>query len=79
MKKVASYNIASSPIGSIDMIAHSYRSKTTKILIRTEAGDIYEVSCVTGKVFLLRKLVDSEAVISVEPNPIGQPVDNNSS
>ena len=78
-EKVASYNIASSPIGSIDMIAHSHRSKTTKILIRTEAGDIYEVSCVTGKVFLLRTLVDSEAVIYVEPNPIGQPVDNNSS
>jgi WD40 repeat protein len=71
LEKIASYNISSSPIGSIDMIAHSHRSKTTKILIRTEAGDIYEVSCITGKVFLLRKLVDSETVISVEPNPIG--------
>ena len=52
LQKVASYDVfaksTSSPIGSIDMISHSNRYETTKILVRTESGDIIsEISCVT--------------------------------
>jgi microtubule-associated protein-like 6 len=79
LQKVASYDVfaksTSSPIGSIDMISHSNRYETTKILVRTESGDIYEISCVTGKVFLLCKIGSSEAAPSAEPNPIKQPMD----
>ena len=78
LQKVASYEVfaksSSSPIGFIDMISHSNRYETTKMLVRTESGDIYEISCVTGKVFLLCKIGSSEAAPSAEPNPIKQPM-----
>jgi WD40 repeat protein len=77
LQKVASYDVfaksTSSPIGSIDMISHSNRCETTKILVRTESRDIYEISCVTGWVSLLCKIGSSQAAPYAEPNPIYQP------
>ncbi|KAL3794334.1 hypothetical protein ACHAW5_009894 [Stephanodiscus triporus] len=74
LQKVASYDVATkstySPIGSIDVIAHSNRCVTTKILIRTESREIYEISCVTGKISLLCKIGSSQAYPSVEPSCI---------
>jgi WD40 repeat protein len=80
LQKVASYDVfaksTSSPIGSIDMISHSNRCETTKILIRNKSGDIYEISCMTGKVSLLCEIGSSQAAPSAEPNPIKHTLDD---
>ena len=81
LQKVASFDIGSSPsplpplqsaaISSIDICPHlSRRSLTMRILVRTQSGDILEISCVTGNIFhyLVKSVLLDEAP-SVAPNP----------
>jgi hypothetical protein len=42
------------------------RTVTMKVLVRSEAGDIYEISCVTGNVSLLCKLRSNDIPTAVE-------------
>ncbi len=78
LQKVASNDVfaksTSSPIGTIDMISHSNRCETTKMLILTESRDICETSCVTGIVSLLCKIGLNQPAPYAEPNPIYQPM-----
>lgn len=69
LQKVSSFDTAelpSSPIRSLDMFPSLKRTVTMKVLVRSEAGDIYEISCVTGNVSLLCKLRSNDIPTAVE-------------
>jgi len=71
LQKVSSFDAAElppSPIRSLDMFPSLKRTSTMKVLVRSEAGDIYEISCVTGNVSLLCNLRSNDIPTAVE-NP----------
>ncbi|KAL7536887.1 hypothetical protein ACHAXR_007473 [Thalassiosira sp. AJA248-18] len=77
LQKVASFDVASSSsspllsrIFSIDITPHTNRSSTMKILVRTQSGEILEISCVTGNIISLVGECDrSDQVPTVALNP----------